>query len=384
MIASPSVLISKIGARILLRFLAPAGAAFLFATSVSATTVPPARSQIGQAGENTAIYAPIALGATYRWQFNGVDIPNSEGVALPINRVQPGYAGLYTAVVTNAVVPTSDPIIFGIASSAKVLGFGDEVASNAVHPNGRIYDQILLAGAAVTVTAEPGKVTRVSFLDLNDDILQVEFSGAGTLSIVLAAATSEARPAKYNQAVTYIKGHAGIVVAGADETTNVSVFSVGRITAINQGLFKPDTVYDGVADLAFIAIHSRNGSFGGVRAGNARFFASQGLTGIYAPEVMFVGPVFVGDVRAYDAATGVLMFGSSLAPQVNGGSLAQANGQPVRVSGLSRLRYVDGTDSHGNLIPAHANQAKFERDGRDVTAEIVDDLVSRFAIGAGT
>src|SRR5262245_23685258 len=57
--------------------------------------------------------------------------------------------------------------------------------SNISHPNGNVYDQVLLKASAITVTADPGQVTRVSFLDLSGDIVQAEFGGAGTLTISL-------------------------------------------------------------------------------------------------------------------------------------------------------------------------------------------------------
>src|SRR5690606_34045086 len=109
----------------------------------------------------------------------------------------------------------------------------------------------------------------------------------------------------------YMRGHAGIVIAGANETTNVSVFSVGRANAIDQTLFRADVSYDGVADLAYIAILSSNGKFGGLRCANASFFATKGLTGIYAPGVQFTGPVYVGDIDAFDDAESVLQLGSA-------------------------------------------------------------------------
>src|SRR4051812_47319999 len=61
--------------------------------------------------------------------------------------------------------------------------------SNIQHPNGNIYDQVLMKTASITVTADPGQVTRVSFLDPQGDIVQAEFSGAGSLSISLANST---------------------------------------------------------------------------------------------------------------------------------------------------------------------------------------------------
>ena len=46
------------------------------------------------------------------------------------------------------------------------------------------------------------------------------------LSLALDNASGPAIAANYNQpGITYMKGHAGIVIVGADETTNVSVFT---------------------------------------------------------------------------------------------------------------------------------------------------------------
>ena len=117
---------------------------------------------------------------------------------------------------------------------------------NIRHPNGNIFDQVLLTGTAETITADPGKVTRTSYIDLTDDIVQIEFSGAGTLSVVLDRASGPAAPLNYQQpSVGYMKGHAGIVITGANETTNVSVFSVGRATA-----FDPAAAEGGSASVA--------------------------------------------------------------------------------------------------------------------------------------
>src|SRR5690606_17163673 len=102
-----------------------------------------------------------------------------------------------------------------------------ELQGDIPHNNGNIFDQVLLTGAAAAITADAGQITRMSYIDLNDDIVQVEFSGSGTLALTLAAPTGPALPLKYNQNVTYMKGHASIVITGADESTNVSVFSVG-------------------------------------------------------------------------------------------------------------------------------------------------------------
>jgi hypothetical protein len=252
----------------------------------------------------------------------------------------------------------------------KLIGAGTEF-QNIVHPNGNVFDQILLESAAATVTADPGQVLRVSFLDLTDDIVQVEFSGPGALSLVLANSSGPAAPAKYNQTTAYLKGHVGIVITGATENTHLSIFSVGRSTAVNQALFKNEVAYDGFADVAFVAIASGNGKFGGLRTANTSYFATRGYTGIYAPGVEFTGPVFVGEITASDTATPMLILGSAADVRVTGGDLLQANGRAVQVSGITQLKFAPGSTSHGNLLPAQANQARLEQDGVDVTAQIV-------------
>jgi hypothetical protein len=176
-----------------------------------------------------------------------------------------------------------------------------------------------------------------------------------------------------------MKGHAGIVVTRADETSNLSVFSVGRGNAVNQALFKSDVTYDGLADIAFVAISSSNGKFGGLRTANATYYATKGYTGIYAPGVAFQGPVFVGDVSAFDDATPVLVLGSASDVRITGGDLAQANARAVQVSGITQLKMSDGSTSHyvdvattpTQLLKAKANQARLEQNGLDVTNQIV-------------
>jgi len=47
-----------------------------------------------------------------------------------------------------------------------------------------------------------------------------------------------------------------------------------------------------------------HGKFGGVRTANASFFARQGVTGLYAPDVTFTGdPVTVMTISTYDTDT---------------------------------------------------------------------------------
>ena len=344
----------------------------------------------------TVVFEAPGGATSYRWQRNGSDLSGGTSATVSLADMQPSKIGLYSALMTTGTTTTaSRSAILGVSTSEKVIGSAEEVGPNIVHPNGNIFDQLLLQGAAATFTADAGQVTRLSYIDLEDDIVQVEFSGAGSVSLLLDAATGPSAPVKYNQpTVAYMKGHAGIVVTGANETTNLSIFTVGRATAFdptgaydilqapsatnvpaNNGssLFvgHGSTVYEGTAGVAFVAITSTNGQFGGIRAANATFYAVRGLTGIYAPDVSFTGPVFVGNIVAATEATGVLRLGSSTDVRIIGGNLEQFNARAVQVSGVTQLKFTAGITSHGVARPAQTNQARLEQDGVDVTSQIV-------------
>ena len=114
---------------------------------------------------------------------------------------------------------------------ATIVGGGEEVGSDLDFQN-NIYDQILMVGSSVTVAADQGQIVRTSYLDSNGDIIQAEFSGAGTLSIFLDDFTSPSEALNYNQpGVEYVSGQASFAIEGSDETTNFSLHSVGAITS---------------------------------------------------------------------------------------------------------------------------------------------------------
>lgn len=357
-------------------------------------------SQTSVAGSTVTLVAAATAGSgnptpTFQWQFNGANLAGATNATLTVVNTQPANAGVYTAVVTSGTAVTTDPAIVGISTTSKVIGFAEELQPvNIPHPNGNVFDQVLLEGASATITADANQATRMSYIDLNNDIVQIEFAGAGTLSIVLDNPSGPAAPVNYNQAVSYMKGHAAIVVAGANETTSVTIFTVGRATAFdptgafnillpisstnnpaNNGspLFQghAGTVYDGVADFASIAIVTTNGKFGGLRTANGSYFATKGMTGVYAPGVAFQGPVFAGDIGASDAAASVFMIGSSADTRITGGDLLQANAQPVKVSGLTQLKFTAGSNAAGGTLPVQTNKGVLMQNGVNVTAQIV-------------
>lgn len=336
------------------------------------TTQP--QSQTAAAGSTISLTAGTpGGGATYQWLKDGMAIAGASAPTLTLAGVRPADAGVYTVRVSAGATTasTSEPAVVGVFSAAKILGAGREVLTDQ-RVGDRVYDQILLEGAAVSVTADPGQITRVSYLDLSGDIVQVEFSGAGMLTLVLDDASGPVDPVNYHQpGVQYWKGHGRIIVAGANETTHLTVFTVGTLTAVNQALFRSEVRYDGVADIGYVAILSRNDRFGGIRTANAHYLAATGITGLHAPGIDVAGPVFIGDITAGDDAAPLLLFASAGDAQINGGSLEQLNERAVRIGGGLQLRFVEGTTSAGTLMAAQANRARIERDGVDVTSDVV-------------
>ena len=208
-------------------------------------------------------------------------------------------------------------------------------------------------------------------MDLTDDIVQAEFSGEGVLTVNLENASGPAAAIKYNQpGVAYMRGHASIAVTGANGTTNLSVFSVGRATATNQALFQDGTTYDGWADIALVTVDSADGQFGGVRTANANYFRTNGVTGLYAPGVQLSGPIFIGDIDAAGSAKAVLIVGSVADARITGGNLFQDNGGSVEVSGMTRLQFTGGASSQGIVVPAQANRAQLMSNGVNVTSPL--------------
>lgn len=308
----------------------------------------------------------------FQWRRNGVPIANATSAVFQLPSLASGDCGIYSVdVINSSGTVRSRSAIVGLTSAAKVVGSGSQVAENIVFSNGNIFDQVLLGvGGAATVNPDDGEIVRISYVDLNDDIVQVEFSGAGSLTLVLDGKSGPAIPAKYDQQVQYMKGHAGIIVTGADATTNMSVFSVGRANAVNQSLFSDAITYDGFADIAFVAITSADGKFAGMRTANASYFAEQGLTGVYAPGVEF-GVVFVSDIDARGSATPVIRLGATAITRITGGNLQQSNGSAVDVSGLSQLVFAAGSSSHGVLFEAQSNLGRLEEEGVDRTSQLV-------------
>ncbi len=220
-------------------------------------------------------------------------------------------------------------------------GLGDVVGEDIQHPSGNVFDQVLLTGQSVKLRAKENQITRVSFMDVNEDIVQVEFSGNGTFTVNLDPATflPPAVPPRYNQAVEYVTGKPSVLIDGADANTFFSIFTVGSINAVNQALFPEGQVYDAQADVSLVEVVNSSG-MGGMQLSNTFFSATTGRTGIVADSVPIAVRLTVGDIDASGDAVPHLLFGTGSFTvaagnpglRITGGDLLQTNGASIVIA----------------------------------------------------
>ena len=261
--------------------------------------------------------------------------------------------------------PPTDTGGLVIAGSANIVGV------NIPHPNGNVYNQVLLTGPRASISSDGTRITRISFLDFDDDIVQVEFSGKATVTVTFDTKTfvAAAPPIKYNQpSVNYVKGRATIrVERGFDNF--LSIYTVGTINAVNQALFPDGEVYDAMADIALLEIFNSY-RFQGIHCANTRFSGYTGKVGIYAPATSISVRVLVGDINASGDANAYLEIGHGsfrvAAPnsglRITGGDLLQTNKAPIVVGynpGFDTLISQNNIKSDGTEQPAQRIFASF-------------------------
>ena len=147
----------------------------------------------------------------------------------------PGSTNYWVQITNADASVNSDTAVITVGAPSVPLvldGTGDIAGENIQHPNGNVFDQILLTGESIQLQARPNQITRVSFMDEIEDIVQVEFSGAGSFTVTLDPATflSPAIPPRYNQAVEYVTGKPSVVIDGAGRQYLLQYFHCG----INQ------------------------------------------------------------------------------------------------------------------------------------------------------
>ncbi len=360
-------------------------------------TTQPASQEVASGASASLSVAATGDDLTYQW-YTG----NSGDTAAPVSGATAGTldTGALTAStsfwvqITNAGgTADSETAVVTVAAPAVPLvldGSGDIAGEDIQHANGNVFDQILLTGEFVQLQAKPGQITRVSFMDENEDIVQVEFSGNGTFTVTLDPATflPPAVPPRYNQQVEYVTGKPSVVIDGADANTFFSIFTVGRINAFNQALFPEGQVYDAQADVALVEVVNSTG-LGGVQLSNTVFSGSTGKVGVDARGVPIAVRLTVGDIDASGDAVPHLLFGegSFTVPagnpglRITGGDLAQTNGAAVVVAesgstttGFETLITQNNFKSDETPQPTLSIDATFANEDGDEITVAVEEL----------
>ena len=272
-----------------------------------------------------------------------------------------------------------------------VLGGSGMFFSGGIrHPSGNVFDQVLLYGESIKLQAKPGHITRTSFMDEDEDIVQVEFSGAGTFTVTLDPATflPPALPPRYNQEVEYVTGKPSVVIEGADFSTFFSIFTVGRINATLQELFPEGQVYDAEADVKLVEVINSTG-IGGMQLSNTVFSGSTGNVGVIARGVPVAVRLTVGDIDADGDAVPHLLFGegSFTVPagnpglRITGGDLKQTNSASIVVAesesttpGFETLISQNNIKSDGTPQPTQSINATFVNEDGAVIPVTVEHL----------
>ncbi len=366
------------------------------ATAPSITTQP-ASQEVASGASASLSVAASGDDLTYQW-YTG----NSGDTAAPVSGATAGTleTGALTAStsfwvqITNAGGSAdSDTAVITVAAPSVPLvldGSGDIAGENIQHANGNVFDQILLTGESVQLQAKPGQITRVSFMDENEDIVQVEFSGTGTFTVTLDPATflPPAVPPRYNQTVEYVTGRPSVVIDGADANTFFSIFTVGRINAFNQALFPEGQVYDAQADVALVEVVNSTG-MGGVQLSNTVFSGSTGRVGVDARGVPIAVRLTVGDIDASGDAVPHLLFGdgSFTVPagnpglRITGGDLLQTNGAAIVVAesgstttGFDTLITQNNFKSDNTPQPTLSIDATFANEDGDAIEVVTEEI----------
>jgi hypothetical protein len=363
------------------------------ADAPSITTQPVSQEVQSGASINLSV-AASGDDLTYQWYTGNSGDAANPVTGATISNLTSGALTVSTnfwVQVTNAEgTANSDTAVITIAAPAVPLvldGAGDIAGENIQHPNGNVFDQILLTGNSIQLQARPGQITRVSFMDEDEDIVQVEYSGNGTFTITLDPATflPPDTPPRYNQAVEYVTGRPSVVIDGADANTFFSIFTVGRINAVNQALFPEGQVYDAQADVTLVEVVNSTG-IGGMQLSNTVFSGSTGKVGVDARGVPIAVRLTVGDIDASGDALPHLLFGegSFTVPagnpglRITGGDLAQTNGASIVVAesgsmtrGFDRLITQNNFKSDNTPQPTQSIDAAFaNEDGNAITIEV--------------
>ena len=211
----------------------------------------------------------------------------------------------------------------------------------------KIYNGYELKESTVTFRSVAGETTRVSFLDLDGDLVFVDFSSddpATEMVITLEEFSGTLEESPFDQPDTrYARGLATVTLLDPTELTWLRVVSLGNhIDRVDLALIEDDTFageVDGIADIKAVVIEGE-GSIGVIDAANANFMGSSGEIGIDAAETIVKRALSIGDITPSEGTTPVLRVSAeSLDPanaadgetviaelQIAGGDLREATG----------------------------------------------------------
>ena len=360
-------------------------------------TTQPASQEVHSGASASLSVAASGDDLTYQWYTgNSGDTANPVAGAIGSSLTTGTFTAStsYWVQITNAGgTANSDTATITVAAPSVPLvldGTGDIAGENIQHPNGNIFDQILLTGESIRLQARPNQITRVSFMDETEDIVQVEFSGTGSFTVTLDPATflPPGIPPRYNQAVEYVTGKPSVVIDGADANSFFSIFTVGRINAVNQALFPEGQVYDAQADVTLVEVINSTG-MGGMQLSNTAFSGSTGKVGVDARGVPIAVRLTVGDIDASGDAVPNILFGSGsfTVPagnpglRITGGDLLQTNEAAVVVAesgstttGFDTLITQNNFKSDNTPQPTLSIDATFANEDGDAIEVAVEEL----------
>ena len=120
---------------------------------------------------------------------------------------------------------------------------------NETEFQGNVYNGFELVGSLATFKADPGEITRISFLDPDGDLVFAEFSSDSPetrLTISLSNFSPEVASPYIQPGTTYAQGLASFTIENSTVLTYFSVFSLGTdVNRVDPALFQAD-------DLSFV------------------------------------------------------------------------------------------------------------------------------------
>ncbi len=221
---------------------------------------------------------------------------------------------------------------------------------NETEFQGNVYNGFELVSSLATFKADPGEITRISFLDPDGDLVFAEFSSDSpetSLTISLSNFSPEVASPYIQPGTTYAQGLASFTIENSTLLTYFSVFSLGTdVNRVDPALFQADDLSfvdpanniaaDGMADIQnviVVPITGRASHIGGINAANANFISDVGVVGIVADDIRFgdfndatgAGGLLIGNITPSGTAQAwvrISPFSVLDEIQINGGDLA--------------------------------------------------------------